>query len=92
MTQEFAEKIALDALAWLAASDTLMPIFLGSTGAGADDIRHASGEPGFLASILEFITMDDAWVIEFCDHAGHKYDQPIMARAILAGEAGMHWT
>ena len=92
MSPEAAEKIALDALAWLAASDELFPVFLGSTGASADDIRGRAGEPDFLSSVLDFLVLDDQWVISFCDAVGYSYHEPNDARLSLSGGAEMNWT
>ncbi len=39
MTQESAETVGLQALAWLAGNEDLLPVFLGSTGASAADVR-----------------------------------------------------
>lgn len=87
-----AETLALRALAWLAGHDELLPVFMGATGAGADDIRSRAGDPEFLASVLDFLMMDDAWIIAFCDASGLAYDAPMQARAALPGGAPMHWT
>ncbi|WP_420859108.1 DUF3572 domain-containing protein [Marivivens marinus] len=92
MNPERAETIAIQALGWLATNDDLFPVFLGSTGASADDLRAQAADPGFLGSVLDFLTMDDAWVVAFCDAAGLPYDTPLRARHVIAGEAGMHWT
>lgn len=92
MSPEAAEKLAIDALAWLAANDELCPVFLGSTGAAAEDLRSLAGDPAFLASVLDFITMDDAWVIAFCDSEGLKYEDPLRARYALPGAEQVHWT
>ena len=85
MPPEFAQTIALQALGWLAGNDELFPIFLGSTGGSADDLRTRATDPAFQSSVLEFITMDDAWVIAFCDAHDLKYDQPLRARYSLPG-------
>jgi len=92
MTQENAETIALQALAWLAANDDLLPVFLGSTGTVADDLRDRAQEADFLGSILDFLLMDDAWVVAFCDTAGLSYEMPMLARAILPGGKRVYWT
>jgi hypothetical protein len=92
MQQENAETIALQALGWLVGNDELLPVFLGSTGASEADLRQAAGDPGFLGSVLDFLTMDDAWVIAFCDSAGLAYELPRAARMALPGGAEMHWT
>lgn len=90
--QDFAETLALQALGWLAAQDELFPVFLGSTGASAQDVALRAGDAEFLGSVLDFILMDDQWVIAFCDAAGLAYTQPLQARAMLPGGAGPNWT
>lgn len=92
MTPDRAETIALLALGWLAANDDLCPLFLGATGASGDDLRDRATDPAFLGSVLEFITMDDEWIIAFCDQAELGYDMPLRARYALPGAAEMHWT
>ena len=92
MQQNAAETLALEALAWLAANDELLPVFLGATGASAADLRAGAGEPAFLGSVLDFLTMDDAWVVAFCDHAGRAYEEPLRARQALPGADTMNWT
>lgn len=92
MQQEKAETIAIQALGWLAGNEELLPVFLGSSGATTDDMRDRVQDSGFLISILDFLTMDDAWVIEFCDTVGLTYDQPLLARQGLPGGAQINWT
>ena len=92
MTPERAETVALLALAWLAGEEELAPVFLGSTGATAEDLRGRAGDPAFLASVLEFLTMDDAWVVAFCDRTALAYDEPLRARYALPGAGQVHWT
>lgn len=92
MSPEHAERIAVAALAWLAGNEELCPVFLGSTGAAAEELRVLADDPAFLASVLEFVTMDDAWVVAFCDENGLKYDEPLRARYALPGAEQVHWT
>lgn len=92
LSKDAAETLALQALGWLVNNDELMPVFLGATGASAEDLRAQAGHPAFLASILEFLTMDDAWVVAFCDAVGEDYMVPMMARQVLLGESARHWT
>ncbi len=87
-----AEEIAIMALAWVAQNEELCPVFLGSTGAAADEIRTMAGDPAFLGSVLEFLTMDDAWIVAFCDQHNLDYDQPLRARYALPGAEQIHWT
>ena len=92
MQQEQAEVIALQGLAWLAANEELCPVFLGATGGSVDDLRDRATDPAFQVAVLEFITMDDAWVIAFCDSIELAYDKPLRARYALPGAESVHWT
>lgn len=92
LSRDAAEAIALRCLAWLAGQDELLPVFLGATGAAAADLRDRAAEPEFLGFVLDFVLMDDAWVIAFCTAEGLEYTAPMAARAALPGGADMHWT
>ncbi len=92
MQQDTAEMIALRALAWLATNEELLPVFMGATGSSTDDLRNRASEPDFLCSVLDFLMMDDAWVVEFCDTQALPYDQLMMARQSLPGGAQVNWT
>ncbi|MEP2534147.1 DUF3572 domain-containing protein [Shimia sp.] len=92
LTEDAAETLALKALAWLVTNDELLPVFLGSTGASVDDLKTLAGDHSFLGSVLEFITMDDAWVVSFCDVHQVAYETPMVAAQVLLGTARMHWT
>lgn len=89
--QEFAEILALRALGWIATSEDLLPVFLGATGAAPDALRDRVADPDFLASVLDFLLMDDAWIAGFCDAAGLPYEMPRAARAALPGAAAADW-
>jgi hypothetical protein len=92
MKVEQAETIAIQALGWLAGDENLCGTFLGTTGATVGDLRSGASDPAFLASVLEFLTMNDDWVIAFCDAAGIGYDQPLRARYALPGADSVNWT
>ncbi len=92
LKQDAAEAFALQALAWLAASDDLMPTFMGATGASVDDLRARVSDPVFLGAVLDFLMMDDAWVIEFSDSIHAPYDRIMQARQSLPGGEQVNWT
>lgn len=92
LSQDAAETIALQALGWLAANEDLMPVFLGSTGAAESDIRDRASDPVFLGAVLDFVMMDDSWVIGFCDAQKLPYDRIMQARAVLPGGEQVNWT
>lgn len=87
-----AELIAIQALGWLSAQDDLMMTFLGATGSGLDDVRARAGDPEFLASVLDFILMDDDWVRGVCDAQNLPYDAMQSVRMALPGGALPSWT
>ena len=92
MTPEAAETTGLKALGWLISDEDLLGAFMGSTGVSAEDLRRGAGDPGTLASVLAFITMDDAWVRRFCDAEGLPYGAPLAALRALPGGDEMNWT
>ncbi|MEE9388842.1 MAG: DUF3572 domain-containing protein [Paracoccaceae bacterium] len=92
MQRDSAETLAIQALGWLATNEELLPIFLGATGSSTDDLRSRAQDPDFLVSLLDFLTMNDDWVVEFCDANGLGYDQPLLARYALPGGAQVNWT
>lgn len=92
MRAERAETMAIEALGWLASQEELLPVFMGATGATLDDLRARAAEGEFLGSVLDFILMDDAWVVALCDAQGWDYPDLAAARAALPGGAQVNWT
>lgn len=90
--RETAEALALRALAWLAGNDDLLPVFLGASGASLADMAARAEEPEFLAAVIDFILMDDAWVLAAASDLGAGADSFVAARAALPGGGGPHWT
>lgn len=85
LSPDAAETLGLQALTWLIGNEDLLPVFLGATGASEDDLREQAQNPEFLGSVLDFLMMNDAWVIAFCDVYSIRYDHPKLARAALPG-------
>jgi len=92
VTRETAETIGLQAVAWLAGNDELLPVFLGATGASEADFRDGFEDPAFQGSVLDFLLMDDAWIMGFCTDNGLTPETPMQARAALPGGESVHWT
>ena len=92
LARDSAELLAIEALSWLVGNEELLPVFLGSTGADANELRRSAKDPEFLASVLDFLLMDDAWIQEFCASADYAPDFPLRARAALPGGAQVNWT
>ncbi len=87
-----AEALALQALGWIVATDDLADVFLNASGASAEDLRNNAQDPAFLGSVLDFLMMDDAWVVGFCDQIGCDYTQPGYLRQLLPGGDLPNWT
>jgi hypothetical protein len=90
--QESAETTALLALGWLAGNEELMPGFMNASGVSVADLARDATKPAFLASVLDYLMMEDAWVMAFCDANGLPYEAPMQARQGLPGGAQYHWT
>ena len=92
MDEKQAEIRALGVLGWLANNEELLSVFLDATGASESDLRARAGESEFLGSVLDFLMMNDTWVVEYCDGEGLPYDTPMRARQALPGGADVNWT
>lgn len=77
-----AESIAIDALAYVAGDERLLPRFLAMSGIDAGAVRHAAREPGFLAGVLRFVTAHEPTLIAFSQACGH--DPAAVATALRA--------
>ncbi len=91
MNRDRAETIALQALAWIAADEELLPQLAGATGAGLEDAGGRVQDPAFLAGILEFLTMEDRWIKRFCDDHDLPYEAPMQALLALPGQMRPEW-
>ncbi len=89
---ESAEIIALRALTWLAGEETLFGDFLATTGASASDVAARAAQPDFLASVLDFLLLEDRWIVAFCEASELPYEAPMRARAGLPGGQIESWT
>jgi hypothetical protein len=92
MQQESAQLLAIRALAWLALDEELVGQFLNATGASPDDILARAQDADFQGAILDFLLMDDQWIVNFCDAHGLPYTAVQAARAVLPGGEATHWT
>ena len=74
------EALAVEALSFLASDEDRLGDFLAATGLTRDTLRHAAGEPGFLAGVLDHIGADEALLLAFASHQGVDPEQ--VGRAI----------
>lgn len=92
MQQDLAEIRAMGALGWLVSRDDLVDVFLGSTGTSQDDLRKRASEPDFLASVLDFILMDDQWVLDCAKDLNMPPQHLVEIRQSLPGGDLPNWT
>lgn len=92
MTPEAAQIAALEVLAWMARDEDLLPVFLGATGLRAEDLKSRAGDPEFLASLIDFLMMDDAFVLRASEAQGWPPERIAEIRAGLPGGDLPHWT
>lgn len=92
MTPDHAQETALLALGWILGQEDLVGVFMGATGASAEDLRTQAADPVFQGAVLDFLLMDDVWVTGFCDAHGRDYHDPYKARQLLPGGDLPHWT
>jgi hypothetical protein len=78
-SQQTAEILAVQALAFVADDDDRLGSFVTATGIAPQSIRDAAREPNFLAGVLEHILADETLLIAFADTAG--VDPAEIARA-----------
>jgi len=87
-----AEAVAIEALAFIASNEKLLPRFLAITGIEAHAIRQAAREPGFMAGVLDFLLAHEPTLIEFCEASGRKPETIMAARRALPGGDGRYET
>ncbi len=92
MREEAAREVAGEALVWLANNEDLLLVFMKSSGNTVDSVRKGAESDDFLASVLDFLLMEDEWIVAFCEAGGRKYAEPAAARVALPGGADVHWT
>ena len=92
MNKEIAETRALEVLTWVLSEDDLIQVFMGTTGASQDDLRSNTLNHEFLISILDFVLMDDSWVISCSKFMNIDPSQIRIIKMSLHGGQEVNWT
>ena len=92
MNKEIAETRALEVLTWVLSEDDLIKVFMGATGASQDDLRSNTLNHEFLISILDFVLMDDSWVISCSKFMNIDPSQIQVIKMSLDGGQEGNWT
>ena len=84
---DFAQSLAVSALAFIAADPDRLTRFLGITGLGPDNLRTAAADPAFLGSVLDYLVADEELLVGFAADAGLKPEAVARAHEALCGPA-----
>ena len=85
MTQDRAETIAIDGLAFLAGLPEQIDRFLSLSGIDVSTLRTGAGNPDVLRAVLDFLLTDDTLVTGYCAEHELEPRDLHMAHRILAG-------
>lgn len=85
VSEDTANALALDALAFLVADQDRLGRFLALTGATPDILRERLADPDFQASIFDYLLQDELLLIAFSQDADVTPDTIAEARVVLAG-------
>ena len=92
MTSDDAEIYALKAANWLLSNQELLDLFMGSTGVSENTIKSDIQNTVFLVAVLDFLLLDDKWVMEACDSMELQPELMQTARLTLPGGDQVNWT
>lgn len=96
MQATHAQEIATAVVLWLCSQEELLPVFLSATGADIDNLRSALQAGGadlaLACAALDFTLMRDETVLDAASALDMPPERLAMAAAVLAGQAGRHWT
>ena len=80
-----AEKLAVEALSFIASDPERLGRFLAATGIGPADIRAAAREPLFLAGVLDHLANNETELVVFAEETGNRPADILQCRDVLAG-------
>tara|TARA_B100000925_G_C21940451_1_gene444355 strand:+ start:200 stop:478 length:279 start_codon:yes stop_codon:yes gene_type:complete len=92
MTSQEAEIYALKVTNWLLSNQDILGVFMSSTGVSEATIRSNFHDGVFLIAVLDFVLLDDNWVIAACDAMQLEPDVMNSARLLLPGGERVNWT
>ena len=92
MNLEQAEIYATKVATWLISNEEMLKIFMGSTGVSGNTIRSDFRDGVFLAAVLDFLLLDDNWVIAACQAMQLEPEAMSAVRLLLPGGQKVTWT
>ena len=85
MNTESAQTLALKALSFVVASDGALERLMELSGLDSLTLRERAAEPEVLASLLDFLLMDEGLLVDFCHGESIDPKDVHMARHLLGG-------
>ena len=92
MNLEQAEIYATKVATWLISNEEMLKIFMGSTGVSGNIIKSDFQDGVFLAAVLDFLLLDDNWVIAACQAMQLEPEAMSAVRLLLPGGQKVNWT
>jgi hypothetical protein len=86
-SREEAERVAVEALAYLTADEDRLWAFLGATGLDPGSIRQAARSRGFLVAVLDHVAQNESLLIDLAAAVKAKPERIMEARRVLSPEA-----
>ena len=83
--KDAAESLAVQALAFIAQDAERLGRFLAVTGIGPGEIRAASGDPAFLAGVIDYLASDEQLIKDLAGETGIDPLTVEQARFVLGG-------
>ncbi|CAK0740802.1 DUF3572 domain-containing protein [Azospirillaceae bacterium] len=83
MTDDVAEAIALQAVAYLMADEDLTNGFLAASGCAPEELSNRLNDRGFLLGALDYLLSDDSVVTTFAGHIDVAPETPQLAKERL---------
>jgi hypothetical protein len=85
MSEERAETLALQALAWLAADPERLGLFLAETGLGPAELKARAGDKAMLGGVLDHLLGREYLLLRFAEENDVDPAAAALARAKLPG-------
>ncbi|PVH29735.1 DUF3572 domain-containing protein [Pararhodobacter oceanensis] len=92
MSRAAAEEFAALVLSWLTEDHARIGGFLAWSGLAPEELRAGLAEGTLLPAVLDYLTLDEAMLLEACQDLDYPPETPMTARQSLPGGEIIHWT